>query len=174
MRVFDLFSIFFLTGIFWLCHEKIMRTQKQTNDPLKNRASLRAVVLCDVYARFICGGNVFCNLHAVNNVTRLFCHGFPLQVTGCRIVVNCVFHPISPTGRKNCSRAVSARGTCRHISTKESFSIFTSSSPNQRDRLIIDRTLSSISICRAHAVTSWPHIVASHYGVTCVASGAGA
>ena len=29
------------------------------------------------------------------------------------------------------------------------------------------------TICRAHAVMSWPCIVASHYGVTCVASGAG-
>ena len=57
------------------------------------------------------------------------------------------------------------------ISTKESSSIFTSLSPGSilsaRDRLsyLIDK-----KNMHAHTVTSWPHIVASHYGVTCVAS----
>ena len=57
------------------------------------------------------------------------------------------------------------------ISTKESSSIFTSLSPSSilsaRDRLsyLIDK-----KNMHAHTVTSWPHIVASHYGVTCVAS----
>ena len=58
------------------------------------------------------------------------------------------------TGGKNCLRAVFARGTSWHISTKESSSIFTSSSPRSIlsawDRLsyLINKT--------------WPHIVASH------------
>ncbi len=43
-----------------------------------------------------------------------------------------------------------------HISTKESISIFMSSSIRR--------------ICSEHAVMSWPHIVASQYCMTCVAS----
>ena len=44
-----------------------------------------------------------------------FCNGFPLQVTGGRIIVNCVFHPFSPLPRllfPSCERTQSEQSLC--------------------------------------------------------------